>query len=237
MSKTYNQLLYEIPFSRDMDGLPFTAQFIILAVCRYLRHSPPYKDMFAAGTRVNVYDLFKLILKSYNLPREVIRPLLDLGVIEIPQKGFVYLTGMNELLEDYVPSKDASTPIQSHVLLLNADPEKYTHNPSFRQKLMIAKDIHGKLLKAFPGNKTILTVKAMSWVQVVDAMIRLDNRKPEDIIKVFDFAHNDPFWRANILSITSVREKFDTLYAKLSTKDYINKPVIKKPTYLDKEER
>ena len=49
------------------------------------------------------------------------------------------------------------------------------------------------------------------WAVHIDRMIRLDNRKPETIQKVIDWAQSDDFWQNNILSTDKLRKQFDKL--------------------------
>lgn len=54
------------------------------------------------------------------------------------------------------------------------------------------------------------------WSEDVDKMIRLDNREPQDIQHVIEFAATDSFWKANILSAKKLRDKYDQLYLKMN---------------------
>ena len=47
-------------------------------------------------------------------------------------------------------------------------------------------------------------------------MIKKDKRNPDDIRKVIDFAQEDDFWQANILSTEKLRKQFDQLLMKSS---------------------
>jgi len=55
------------------------------------------------------------------------------------------------------------------------------------------------------------------WGKDIDYMVRIDKRKEQDIRKVIKFATENDFWKANILSGKKLREKYDTLFARLST--------------------
>lgn len=63
-----------------------------------------------------------------------------------------------------------------------------------------------------------------SWCKHIDYMIRLDNRSVDNIKKVIEFCQNDSFWKSNILSTSKLRDKYDQLYIKLSTKKEGDKP-------------
>jgi hypothetical protein len=51
------------------------------------------------------------------------------------------------------------------------------------------------------------------WAYDIDLMVRIDHRSPDEIRQLIDWAHRDPFWKANILSPGKLREKWDTLVA------------------------
>jgi hypothetical protein len=61
------------------------------------------------------------------------------------------------------------------------------------------------------------------WAQVVDRMIRLDEREPDDIGMMIDWCQADEFWMCNILSPGKLREKWDQLW--LKAKDDIEEVV------------
>ena len=49
------------------------------------------------------------------------------------------------------------------------------------------------------------------WLRACRLMIERDGRTPEQIRRAIDWCQADGFWRANILSMPKLREKFDTL--------------------------
>lgn len=53
------------------------------------------------------------------------------------------------------------------------------------------------------------------WADVVRLMIERDEREPEDIKNVIDWAQNNDFWMSNILSTEKLRKQFDTLYIQM----------------------
>jgi len=53
------------------------------------------------------------------------------------------------------------------------------------------------------------------WAKIIDYMIRLDGRNPEEIKNVIKFAQTDSFWMQNILSTSKLREKYDQLFMKM----------------------
>jgi hypothetical protein len=53
------------------------------------------------------------------------------------------------------------------------------------------------------------------WGHEADLMIRVDNRTQEGIRLVMEWSQRDSFWRANILSMAKLREKFDQLWMQM----------------------
>ncbi len=53
------------------------------------------------------------------------------------------------------------------------------------------------------------------WAIHIDRMIRLDNRKVDDIEKVIAWCQANEFWKNNILSTSKLREKFGQLKLKM----------------------
>jgi len=55
-------------------------------------------------------------------------------------------------------------------------------------------------------------------------MIERDERTPEEIRQVIEFAQSDPFWCSNILSTQKLRKQFDTLYLQMKNRGKKQKP-------------
>lgn len=55
-----------------------------------------------------------------------------------------------------------------------------------------------------------------SWAKDIDRMLRLDKRTPDRVETVIRWTQQDPFWQANVLSASTLREKFDQLELKMS---------------------
>jgi phage replication O-like protein O len=52
------------------------------------------------------------------------------------------------------------------------------------------------------------------WAAHMDAVLRIDGRDPPEVKAVIIFAHVDPFWKNNILSVDKLRKQYDQLNAK-----------------------
>jgi hypothetical protein len=56
-----------------------------------------------------------------------------------------------------------------------------------------------------------------SWANDLRLMREIDERKPDDIAAVFNFAIDDDFWSNNILSASKLRKQFDALFVKMNS--------------------
>lgn len=68
-----------------------------------------------------------------------------------------------------------------------------------------------KILEHLPGYKK---PDLQKWAWQMDALMRLDRRKPEEVKAVILFAQGDAFWRTNILSVDKLRRQYDQLNSK-----------------------
>jgi hypothetical protein len=50
------------------------------------------------------------------------------------------------------------------------------------------------------------------WRDAEDRMLRLDERKPEEAKRLIEWTQRDEFWRGNVLSMPTFREKYGQLY-------------------------
>ena len=56
------------------------------------------------------------------------------------------------------------------------------------------------------------------WAKQVDLRLRIDKREPKDIYALIDWCQEDDFWKVNILSTQKLREQFDRLWMKMTSK-------------------
>lgn len=68
------------------------------------------------------------------------------------------------------------------------------------------------------------------WIYEIDKMIRIDNRAPEKVKEIIDWALNDTFWSGNVLSGDAVRRNSNKIIAKMNKSG-------KKATALDPEKK
>jgi len=64
------------------------------------------------------------------------------------------------------------------------------------------------------NNPKYKTPNMQSWAKHIDLMIRIDNRTAEEIREMITWCQQDTFWKCNILSTKTLREKFDQLTIK-----------------------
>ena len=81
--------------------------------------------------------------------------------------------------------------------------------------ISITKYFYGELKKLYPD---LSNPNINAWMTELDRMHRIDHRNWAQIRKAIDFALSDSFWRANILSPTSLRKNYDKLYAQWMNK-------------------
>jgi hypothetical protein len=76
-----------------------------------------------------------------------------------------------------------------------------------------------RLADAIEANGSKRPTVGKTWYEACDRMLRLDGRTPEQVERAIDWCQADEFWRANVLSMPKLRDKFDQLrlQAKRST--------------------
>ena len=73
----------------------------------------------------------------------------------------------------------------------------------------LAKHLKKEILNQDPTTKT--PDDLTRWATEADRMIRIDKRDPQEAANLMTWAQHDPFWRANILSMSKFRKHYDTL--------------------------
>ncbi len=88
-------------------------------------------------------------------------------------------------------------------------------SPTVDQPLVLAELLKALILE----NNSIARVPENSdkWAKTIDLMIRKEKRTPALIEQVMRWSQSDSFWKTNILSADSLREKFDKLYMKMKS--------------------
>jgi len=79
--------------------------------------------------------------------------------------------------------------------------------------LNFAEYVYQQILPVAPHTKIPNLEK---WAATVRLMRERDGLELPQIRRVFDFANQDSFWRANILSVDTLRKQFSKLHAKMT---------------------
>lgn len=119
-------------------------------------------------------------------------------------------------------SPDAATdasPISSTSLTPTTPPARAVKPvktlPADGEAMRLAAYLRDHILAHSPNARDAKAARNMTklqqWAYVFDLMLRRDERKPEAIRAVIDFATTDDFWQANILSPGKLRDKYDAL--------------------------
>ncbi len=95
--------------------------------------------------------------------------------------------------------------------------ETSTSEPCPDRAVLLANYLKERVLINNPGAK--VPDNLAKWSKEIGLMLRLDKRTPQEIHDVIDFCQSDSFWMSNILSASSLREKFDRLYMKMKSKN------------------
>ena len=122
--------------------------------------------------------------------------------------------GNAEGLSEDVPKVSSSTSSSTSNDLSN--------DKSSQKRIFTDRDIEfalaSYLLQLIQGNNPKAKgVDLQKWASIIDKMLRLDNRTPEEVKFIIGWSQQDSFWKANILSAAKLREKFDQLFMKAKT--------------------
>jgi hypothetical protein len=84
-----------------------------------------------------------------------------------------------------------------------------TAKPSHEAEKLAAL-LSGEIRRNAPDYR-ITPAKQRKWADVADRMLRLDHKSYDEIAGMIVWVQRDEFWRANVLSMQKLREKFDDL--------------------------
>jgi hypothetical protein len=84
--------------------------------------------------------------------------------------------------------------------------KKYIYTSS---QMLLAEKLKGLILTNNPGAKVPDVLNG--WANEVRLMVDGDNRAETEIAQVIEWSQKSDFWKANILSVKKLREKYDTL--------------------------
>ena len=126
---------------------------------------------------------------------------------------------MQKFLRAYTPSENIS-PITNHSInqsINHIDLSLQTKTPatspakkfSFTEMdLAMAKEMFARIQKLNPNHKQ---PNFEAWANDIRLLGARDGKSHSEIIELFEWANQDRFWQANILSPRKLREKWDVL--------------------------
>ena len=95
--------------------------------------------------------------------------------------------------------------------------EKKAATPPSQDACRLAALLKSEILRNKPDYR-ITPKRERDWGITADRMLRLDHRKFEEVAELIRWAQRDEFWMANVLSMDTLREKFDQLSLKAKAK-------------------
>jgi hypothetical protein len=193
----------------DADGLPKkfyelpdTAKltFICLLCLRAnYNNKIPYKNDKWLSTRLGIgnVDLKPLVLAGYIV--------IDTEIVSEPYQECI------KKLESGPPESETEREKEKRVRTLFVETS---------DEVRLSDCLFEKIIKNNPQAKK---PNIQVWAKQIDLMLRVDNRKPEDILSVIDWCQEDDFWKLNILSTQKLRQQFDRLWLQMTIKNSTSK--------------
>jgi hypothetical protein len=112
----------------------------------------------------------------------------------------------------------SDSPIQNPSSeLCSSDQMKAPQKKNVKEPSQEASKLAALLKSEIIANKSdyrITPAQERKWGQTADRMLRLDGRKCEEIADLIRWVQHNEFWMANVLSMDTLREKFDALQLK-----------------------
>lgn len=89
-------------------------------------------------------------------------------------------------------------------------PKSKPRKEASAQAIELARLLRQEILENNPSAR-ITDSQERQWACDADKMMRIDHRSADSIRALIDFSQADPFWLKNILSMKTLRDKFDRL--------------------------
>jgi hypothetical protein len=145
-------------------------------------------------------------------PADELRKFVDSNGIHSLPNGSEKLPGFASSADDRL---GLASICLSEVKLPSEEPKD-----SFKRNLVTSETglrlgnlLKDEILKNNPKAR-ISPAQVMKWAQEAHLMLRIDERSESEIENLILWSQRDPFWKANILSMAKLREKFDQLVMK-----------------------
>jgi hypothetical protein len=112
-------------------------------------------------------------------------------------------------------SKTSSSELQTSSDKVSPPAKKNAPRQPSQEACRLAALLKSEILKNKP-DYSITGRQERNWVATAQRMLTRDNRCPEQIEKVIRWVQKDDFWMPNMLSMDTLREKFDQLELKMN---------------------
>jgi len=191
---------------------------------------------FSGDPQVIKGQIFTRLNHSYRIVELYLQDLENIGLIiryEVSGDRFLYLPDFVDKQPSLKPEREGkpTIPLPTPEQLQS----KSGLNPSYSplSKVKESKEEVKESKEAFSQNSsefrlafhlfnlilkrkpTFKKPNMKDWAKQIDLMIRIDKRKPNDILNVILWCQSDPFWQNNILSTAKLRKQFDQLELKM----------------------
>ena len=232
----YILLTEEIPYTEEMLAHKFKRQ---LNTVKFALQTFAKLNMIAfdeAGIKIANWDKHQNVqgldkIREQNRIRKQRQRLMDKKELPVGQVTPSHVTGTEEsrplsiIDKELDIDKDISTIIvptvvgadipednkQNEILVEQTPREKYKYS---QEHMELAEHLQKCMLENKPNMK--LSSSLGQWANTIRLMIERDGRTIEQIALVIDWCQKDKFWKLNILSADTLREKFDRLELQMS---------------------
>ena len=119
-------------------------------------------------------------------------------------------------LEQQLLQQEQQQPLQQNGSEVSADKDEDKDEDQSSARADV-RDICSALSEALTHNGVKHTI-GKRWHTAARLILDADGRPFDEVIEVIDYATTDDFWRPNILSMTKLREKYDTLRLQMQRK-------------------
>jgi hypothetical protein len=110
---------------------------------------------------------------------------------------------------------------------MRASTQKKTATAPSQEACRLAALLKSEILRNKPDYR-ITPAQLRKWEVTADRMLRIDGRASEQMAELIRWVQHDEFWMANVLSMDTLREKFDQLELKAKSKASPNKAAAMK---------
>jgi hypothetical protein len=105
---------------------------------------------------------------------------------------------------------------------MSVSTQKKTATAPSHEACRLAALLKSEILRNKPDYR-ITSTQLRKWEVTADRMLRIDRRSSEQVVELIRWVQRNAFWMANVLSMDTLREKFDQLELRAKFKNSPNK--------------